>query len=489
MYKDSLSFLFDTIFCLAAFYGVYWFLLRKEKSFLFNRILLLSAVIFSFVIPFVSITSLFNKKIESTFSSMTDYDSFISTINTTYLVERSTSILPQQNQFQPVEILLTLYAVVAVILLIKIIVGLVKLSKLIRGSGVQKKYDHTIVYLKGNYSPFSFLNYIFINEKENGGSSLTKIINHEKVHIDQNHSIDNLLLELVSAIQWYNPFVWLIKKEIKVIHEYIADEKVIAQGIPKAEYSSFLLNEIVGISAVGIASCFNKSLIKRRIQMMEKQNRSRFGLLKKFIVVPLSLVLLAFTVTSQVGNSTMTNLGFQSTDGIPEGWFKAGSHPLDYKYMVDKNVVLDGNPSILISSKSKSIIGFGTLMQTISAENYLGKRIRLSGAIKTESVEKSAAFWMRIDKLVKDSKENPSVAFDNMSNRSAKGTTDWKKFEIVLDVPDNAFTVNYGMMLSGTGKSWFGGLNIEEVTTSVPVTDLRKTEHTLPKNPVNLKFN
>ena len=60
MYKDSLSFLFDTIFCLAAFYSLYWFLLRKEKSFLFNRILLLSAVIFSFVIPFVSITSLFN---------------------------------------------------------------------------------------------------------------------------------------------------------------------------------------------------------------------------------------------------------------------------------------------------------------------------------------------------------------------------------------------------------------------------------------------
>lgn len=489
MFKDSLSFLFDTIFCLAAFYSVYWFLLRKEKSFLFSRIFLLSGVIFSFIIPFVSITSLFNKKIESTFTSMTDGGSFISAINTTYLVDKSTSILPQQNQFQPAEILLSLYALVAVILLIKILIGLIKLRKLIKGSGVQKKYDYTIVYLKGNYSPFSFFNFVFVNEKENGSSSLTKIINHEKVHIDQNHSIDNLLLELVSAVQWYNPFVWLIKKEIKVMHEYIADEKVIAQGIPKAEYSSFLLNEIVGISAVSIASCFNKSLIKRRIQMMDKQNRSRFGLLKKFIVVPLSLVLLAFTVTSQVGNSTILNLGFQSTDGIPEGWFKTGSHPLDYKFMVDKNVVLDGNSSILISSKSKPINGFGTLMQTISAENYLGKRIRLSGAIKTESVEKRASFWMRIDKLVKDSKENPSVAFDNMNNRAVKGNTDWKKFEIVLDVPDYAFTVNYGMMLSGTGKAWFSGLNIEEVTTSVPVTDLRKTEHTLPKNPVNLKFN
>lgn len=489
MYKPLLSFFFDSIFCLAAFYVIYWLLLRKEKTFLFNRIILLTSVIISFIVPLVSIVSLFSPKVVHTFSSATESNFLTATLNSTSLVEKSFSLVQQGVQFDLMKILLIIYLVVVTILIIKMITGFVKLIALVKQNEIQKKYDYTIVFLKKNFSPFSFFHFVFINEKEKNSESISKIIDHEKVHIDQKHTFDNLLLEISSAVQWYNPFIWLIKKEVKEIHEYLADEKVIAQGFESAEYSSFLLNQIVGLSAVNIANCFNKSLIKKRLLMMEKIKTSRLTTLKKLVVLPLIVVILAFTVNPLANTSVTTpNLNIQSGGDIPEGWFKAGSHPAEYDFGIDKSTVRAGNSSFLLASKSQPINGFGTLMQTISAENYLGKRLKLSGEIKTENSERGASLWMRVDGE-KSGQSNQSLTFDNMYGREPKGTIDWQKYEIVLDVPQNAVTVNFGMMLMGTGKAWFANLNIEEVGSAVPVTDLKvKQNKPLPKNPVNLKL-
>jgi hypothetical protein len=167
---------------------------------------------------------------------------------------------------------------------------------------------------------------------------------------------------------------------------------------------------------------------------------------------------------------------------IPRGWYAAGSNPSEYEMGIDNSVFQNGQACAYIKSKSPKENQFGTLMQTISAENYLGKRLMLSGYIKSEDVKVWSGMWMRID-----GESNQQLGFDNMRDRAIKGTTDWKQFEIVLDIPENSTTINYGVLLGGDGKVWFDNFELKEVDKNVPVTSLKKKSK-LPSQPINLDF-
>jgi hypothetical protein len=167
---------------------------------------------------------------------------------------------------------------------------------------------------------------------------------------------------------------------------------------------------------------------------------------------------------------------------IPTGWFPAGSNPSEYEMGIDNSIFQNGQVCAYIKSKSPKENQFGTLMQTISAENYSGKRLMLSGYIKSEDVKGWSGMWMRID-----GESSQQLGFDNMYDRAIKGTTDWKKHEIVLDIPANSLTINYGVLLNSDGKVWFDNFELKEVDKNVPVTNLRK-ESKLPSQPINLDF-
>ena len=167
---------------------------------------------------------------------------------------------------------------------------------------------------------------------------------------------------------------------------------------------------------------------------------------------------------------------------IPNGWFPAGSNPAEYEMGIDNSNFQNGHSCAYIKSKSPKENEFGTLMQSINAENYLGKRLRLSGHLKSEDIKGWGGMWMRID-----GENNQQLGFDNMRGRTIKGTTDWKKYEIVLDVPSNSKTINYGVLLGGQGKVWFDNMKVEEVDKSVAVTNTA-TEIKYPKEPINLDF-
>lgn len=172
---------------------------------------------------------------------------------------------------------------------------------------------------------------------------------------------------------------------------------------------------------------------------------------------------------------------------LPKGWFKAGSAPDKYEMGIDKRAGQDGNNAATIKSIAKEIKGFGTLMQTITPANYIGKRIRMSGMLKSKDVTNYAGLWLRIDGA--DSKQ--PIAFDNMSDRPVKGTTDWKKYEIVLDVPAEASKIAFGALLNGTGQIWFDSIKFEIVDKTIPTTGKpidQIKQRPQPETPVNLDF-
>jgi hypothetical protein len=167
----------------------------------------------------------------------------------------------------------------------------------------------------------------------------------------------------------------------------------------------------------------------------------------------------------------------------PTGWFLAGSRPANYETGVDPNTSFAGLPSAFLKAKADSD-GGGTLMQSIAAKNYLGKRVRLSGYVKSQNIAREAGLWMRVDGPGAPPR---MLAFDNMQDRAIKGTIDWQRYEVVLDVPDSAVGISFGVRLEGTGEVWLNNAEIEVVSTTVPTTGLTSYAGA-PDSPRNLKF-
>ncbi len=163
----------------------------------------------------------------------------------------------------------------------------------------------------------------------------------------------------------------------------------------------------------------------------------------------------------------------------PFGWMLAGNAPQHYSISVDNKTFYQKGTSGLLQSSVASD-EFGTLMQTFRADVYRGKRLRYTAWVKTAGVEKWCGLWMRIDGI-----HDTQLGFDNMHERSIKGTVDWKEYFIVLDVPVTAEHIAFGVLLVGKGKVWVDTITFDEVDFSVPVTG--KTP-TYTHGPVNLDF-
>lgn len=172
---------------------------------------------------------------------------------------------------------------------------------------------------------------------------------------------------------------------------------------------------------------------------------------------------------------------FAHAEGPPKGWWAAPTE--DYAIGLDETEKSGGKPSVVIRSLVENPKSFIALNQTISAEDFRGKRVRLAGKIKTRGVAKWAGFWMRAD-----GPEGSVLAFDNMQNRGISGTADWSEGTIVLDIPKDAETLHFGFILDGKGTAWASALAFGEVDASVPVTNARTPEISLPRKPVNLDF-
>ena len=145
--------------------------------------------------------------------------------------------------------------------------------------------------------------------------------------------------------------------------------------------------------------------------------------------------------------------------------------------------MLRGYPFQRVSAlrlRIRSLTSFGTMMQSVSAHRYRGTRLRLAGLIRTFEVD-WAALWLRVD--------GPSgtLAFDNMRHRAPHGTTDWAEAAIVLDVPEQATTVNFGLLLVGPGTADVAGLGLAIVDETVGVTAGRGAVE-VPDSPQNLDF-
>lgn len=191
---------------------------------------------------------------------------------------------------------------------------------------------------------------------------------------------------------------------------------------------------------------------------MELFSNNIGALIMNSISRKMTIALILFTTA--LGLCITNAFGQYSSD-----WFARGSHPKDYEMGGDPTVSHGAGNSGFIKSKVSETEGFGTWMTKIEADKYLGERLRISAYVKTKGVEDWVGLWMRVDGA------ETTLSFDNMGNRPIKGTTDWEKYDIVLDVPESSTGIFYGILLNGKGQAWIDGLQLETVSNEVLVTD------------------
>ena len=153
--------------------------------------------------------------------------------------------------------------------------------------------NSTAVYvLAGDYSPFSFFRWIFVNPVDKTPLQLRQILTHEQTHVTQWHSVDALLSQLVAAAFWFNPIAWLMRVQVRSNLEYLADRSVLCEGMDKKAYQYHLLAVAYRKNVATITNNFNVLPLKKRIKMMNKQTSNPLARLKYLLFVPLTIALM-----------------------------------------------------------------------------------------------------------------------------------------------------------------------------------------------------
>lgn len=174
--------------------------------------------------------------------------------------------------------------------------------------------------------------------------------------------------------------------------------------------------------------------------------------------------------TADSTTTTETDSNDNDNDDSPQtvpGWF-AETRKGDFQAGLDHAEKHSGATAAYMKSVVQKPREFGNLTQWFDANDYLGKRIRMTAWVKSELSSGTAQLWLRIDGEWKDAAKVGS--FDNMNDRPIRGKTNWSRYSLVVDVPKNSRIVVFGLMLLGTGQVWLDDVSFEEVSTAVPLT-------------------
>ncbi|MEG0500048.1 MAG: M56 family metallopeptidase, partial [Rikenellaceae bacterium] len=207
------------------------------------------------------------------------------------------------------DLLLIIYVIVAALLLVRYLYHLYKIFDLSRWGTITKEGSIRLVRNNRVSSPFSYFKNIYLNRKLEG-ETLHVVLQHEKCHIEYRHYIDALIIELFSILLWFNPFVWLVKRELRDIHEFQVDNAILENGLEVSKYQSIIFAELMGYSP-NIANGFHNSLIKKRFIMMMNKRTVKLKRLRKLIVAP--LILLLFVLFSFTSKEDIVNYRINSS--------------------------------------------------------------------------------------------------------------------------------------------------------------------------------
>ena len=264
---------------LLVFYLFYRFLLKKETFHRFNRVVLVGTAVLSFLLPLCIIT--IHKPMEITSV----------TVPMGLGEDMAMDLVPMAPEaasapWWPLALAILFFAGVAFVL-VRVVVSILSITRIVRqGECVREEDDCKIIVTERDIDPFSWMKYIVLSRKDWEGEH-ESIITHEKAHIGYGHSVDLLLVDVLSVFQWFNPAIWMLRTDLQELHEYEADDAVLRSGANIKEYQYLLIRKAVSKSGYSVANSFNHSILKNRITMMSKSKSPLLRGLRVLYALPL----------------------------------------------------------------------------------------------------------------------------------------------------------------------------------------------------------
>ena len=369
-----IQYLVKLTICLAVVWLFYHLILRKLTFYNSNRWYLLGYTLLSFFIPFVNISSLVDNKPNEFIQLVPSVHQY----TTEWEAATNCPAPLWSTGYDKWDFVAFGVIIIAGILFVRFAISFLSFLRIQRNAKLISNDGVKIYQVNEDIIPFSFGNSIFINSNLHTESELPEIVRHEFVHVRQKHTIDIVWAEMLCIINWYNPFAWLLKRSIRQNLEFIADNKVIGNGIDKKQYQ-YLLLKVIGNRQFSIATQFNFSSLKKRIVMMNKSKSAKRQLGRFLFLVPvLAIILLSFrhSLRQTSFDNSITKPVF--TDTIPDvttanskGYF------IDIK---DDN----GNCTVVVKDKNKKEVKRLLLTEWKAKDDYYEN---LYGEIMSPPVE------------------------------------------------------------------------------------------------------
>lgn len=254
---------------------------RRYNSPQFNRFYLIFSLIFSVIVPFLSIS--ISSPQEVTTATTAGPAFVMLDMVTVYGDVMAHDVIPVVKDSKGLQLI---YLIGFIVLAFRLIYALIKLNILTGKSKMTRVDGHRVIITGANYQPFTFLQTMVIPKNVWESAHQKEVLIHESIHVKQKHSIDLILLELILIIQWFNPFAWLMRRLMQENHEFLADKAVIAHGFSVKEYQKLLLYEVMGVR-FELGNNFNHSLTKKRLKMMTLKISKKRSLLSSLLSVVL----------------------------------------------------------------------------------------------------------------------------------------------------------------------------------------------------------
>jgi len=347
--------------CLSLFYLGYLVFMKKEFRFNYLRYFFLISIVLSLLLPFShysisfdSLTKNVNEEIPKgeIYSVIQSREVILNQVNTPDLI----------NYWNVSKVLFYLYFLGVGILGIRLLIQLSRIFYLFIIS-IKSKQDNAIILNSEKIeNPFSFFHWIFIPKNLFADNLSEDILKHERIHGSQYHSIDLILIELLSAVMWFNPLVWMMRNTVQLVHEYLADEGVLNTGTDKLKYQALLVNQIAEERLICLSSSFNHSLIKKRIIMMTKSKLNQGPKLRILVLIPLATILFAGVACVNGQNKTIVtavepvrmNVLYIGVDN-PVKIASSGYDASELIVSVNNGIILGSNGEYIIRPKEQGI--------------------------------------------------------------------------------------------------------------------------------------
>lgn len=241
---------------LAVFYMFYRLLLKKESFHRLNRMVLVGMVVASFLLPLCIIT--IHRPMETASTEMTEA-----------IAPMAGAAGTASGSWLPVALTVLFFAGL-VFVLARVLASVLSIARIVRqGRCVREEDGCKIIVTERGIDPFSWMRYIVLSRAD-WESPNASILTHEKAHIRHGHSVELLLVDILTAFQWFNPAIWMLRMDLQELHEYEADDAVLRSGADIKEYQYLLIKKAVAKSGYSVANSFNHSILKNRIRMMTR---------------------------------------------------------------------------------------------------------------------------------------------------------------------------------------------------------------------------